>query len=111
MFEHARDHIHLYRALVGNRGGVVALGTIRQILRDCVRSELAAIADQKSNDGVLSEFMVQYIVGAYMAVLTWWLDNGTKLPPRSMDAMFQRLAVDGIYSARRSGCSDRATEI
>ena len=31
MFEHARDHIHLYRALVGSRGGAIALTTIRQL--------------------------------------------------------------------------------
>src|SRR5262249_1876067 len=43
MFEHARDHIHLYRALMGSQGGAVALGTIRQVLCDCVRGELAAI--------------------------------------------------------------------
>lgn len=34
MFEHARDHIDLYKALVGGRGGAIALGTIRQILSD-----------------------------------------------------------------------------
>jgi len=34
------DHIELYRALVGGRGGVIALGTIRQILSDLVRNEL-----------------------------------------------------------------------
>jgi AcrR family transcriptional regulator len=39
MFEHAREHIDLYRALVGNHGGAVALGTIRQILSDLVRDE------------------------------------------------------------------------
>src|SRR5713226_6853816 len=32
MFEHARDHMDLYRALVGGRGGTVSLGSIRQIL-------------------------------------------------------------------------------
>jgi AcrR family transcriptional regulator len=32
MFEHARDHIHLYRALAGSRGGAIALTTIRQTL-------------------------------------------------------------------------------
>src|SRR5260370_27880261 len=37
MFEHARDHIDLYRALVGGRGGAIALGTIRRILSDLVR--------------------------------------------------------------------------
>lgn len=32
MFEHARDHLHHYRALIGTRGGAIALGTIREIL-------------------------------------------------------------------------------
>jgi hypothetical protein len=31
-----------------------------------------------------------------MAVLTWWLDGGAKLPPRQMDAVFRRLAIEGI---------------
>jgi hypothetical protein len=31
-----------------------------------------------------------------MAVLTWWLDGGAKLPPNRIDAMFRRLAIEGI---------------
>ncbi|WP_247989265.1 TetR/AcrR family transcriptional regulator [Bradyrhizobium sp. 186] len=96
MFEHARDHIDLYRTLVGGRGGVIALGTIRQILSDLVRNELAATADKKSADVIPREFAVQYVVGAFMAVMTWWLDSGAKLPPHRMDAMFRRLATEGV---------------
>jgi AcrR family transcriptional regulator len=100
MFEHARDHIDLYRALVGGRGGTLALGTIRQILSDLVRNELAAsagkkLADKKPMD-VSRELVVQYVVGAFMAVMTWWLDGGAKLPPQRIDAMFRRLATEGI---------------
>jgi AcrR family transcriptional regulator len=96
MFEHARDHRDHYRALVGGRGGTVSLGTIRQILFDLVRDELAATVRKKSEDSIPGELVVQYVVGAYMAVLTWWLDGGAKLPPRRIDAMFRRLAIDGI---------------
>ncbi|MGH8222839.1 MAG: TetR/AcrR family transcriptional regulator [Woeseiaceae bacterium] len=96
MFEHARDHKDLYRALVGSRGGVVALGTIRQILSDLVLDELAATGDENSADGVPRELVVQYLVGAYMSVMTWWLDSGAKLPPRQIDAMYRRLANHGI---------------
>src|SRR5215469_15309647 len=64
MFEHARDHIHLYRALVGSRGGAIALTTIRQTLCEIVRRELAVIQGKDSH-GTPSEFAVQYIVGAY----------------------------------------------
>jgi AcrR family transcriptional regulator len=97
MFEHARDHIRLYRALVGSRGGAIALTTIRQTLCEIVRGELAEIRG-KDPDAPSREFAVQYIVGAYMAVLTWWLDGGAKLPPQRINAMFQHLATRGIAS-------------
>lgn len=42
MFEHAREHIDLYRTLAGGRGGAMALGAICQILADLFRSELPA---------------------------------------------------------------------
>lgn len=99
MFEHARDHIDLYRALVGGRGGTVALGSIRQILSDLVREELAATGDKISADVIPRELVVQYVVGAYMAVLTWWLDGRAKLPPQRIDSMFRRLATEGIMSS------------
>lgn len=96
MFEHARDHIDLYRALAGGRGGTVALDGIRQILSDLVRVELAATAGKKSADVIPRDLVVQYVVGAYMAVLIWWLDRGAKLPPQRIDAMFRRLAIEGV---------------
>jgi len=100
MFEHARDHIDLYRALAGGRGGAVALGTIRQILSDLVRDELVANLDKNSLDPIPRELVVHYVVGAYMAVLTWWLDEGAKLPPPRIDAMFRRLASAGVMATR-----------
>lgn len=96
MFEHARDHRDHYRTLVGGRGGTVSLGTIRQILSDLVRDELGATADKNSADVIPRELVVEYVVGAYMAVLIWWLDGGAKLPPKRIDAMFRRLATEGI---------------
>lgn len=97
MFEHACDHLHLYRALVGSKGGAIALDTIRQTLCEFVRGELATI-EAKGATGVPREFIVQHIVGAYMAVLIWWLDGGARLPPQRVDALFQRLATNGIAS-------------
>ena len=96
MFEHARDHADLHRALVGSRGGAIAHGSIRKILSDLVRKEFAAAAGKNSADVVPRELVVEFIVGAYMAVLNWWLDGGAKLPPKQIDAMFRRLATKGI---------------
>ena len=98
LFEHAQDRKDLFRALAGSRGGAVALATIRRIISDVVRDELAETADKNSADSVPRELVVQFIVGAYMAVLTWWLDKGAKLPPAKIDAMFRRLASEGLES-------------
>ena len=91
MFEHAGAHLDLYRALTGSRGGVIAMESIRQVLCDIVRAELPPHAAAAP-----SEFVVQYVVGAYLAVLTWWLDTGAQASPQEMDAMFQRLAREGL---------------
>lgn len=96
--EHARDHLELYRALVGGRGGTVALGAIRDVISDLVRDGLAV--DRNAADAIPREFIVQYVAGAWMAVLTWWLDGGAKLPPQTIDAMFRRLATAGIAPLR-----------
>ena len=98
LFEHARDHLDLYRALVGSRGGGVSLGAIRQIVSDLVREEIVATADHSSNDAMPHEVVVTYVVGAYMALLTWWLDGGAKLSPQRIDEMFRRLANEGIVA-------------
>lgn len=95
MFEHAYDHRDHYRALVGGRGGTVSLGTIRKMLSERVRAEVSATG-KSSADNIQRELVVQYVVGAYMAVMTWWLDGGASLPPQRIDAMFRRLAIHGI---------------
>jgi AcrR family transcriptional regulator len=94
MFEHARDRLALYRALIGSQGGAVAIAAIREMLRELVRAELPP---GRQDDGdPPREFTVRYLVGAYLEVLTWWLDEGAKLPPETMDAAFQRLATQGM---------------
>jgi AcrR family transcriptional regulator len=96
MFEHAREHIESYRALAGTRGGEVALGAIREILSDLLRSEHAAQAGVKAADAMPPELFVRIAVDAYMTLLTWWLDGGAKQPPQQVDAMFRRLVTEGL---------------
>ena len=99
LFEHARDHLDRHRALVGSDGGSVVLATIRQTLSDLVRDELAAVEVENAAHAIPRDIVVHYVVGAFMDVMTWWLDGGAKLPPEKIDAMFRRLATQGIVRA------------
>ncbi len=89
LFEHAREHLALYRALIGSDGGAVSLEAVRGLIADLVRAEV------RGDASVPPDLRVQFITGAFMAVLTWWLDGGAKMPPADIDALFRRMAGQG----------------
>ncbi|OWK24015.1 hypothetical protein AJ87_27020 [Rhizobium yanglingense] len=63
-----------------------------------MRDELTAKPDAPSHDPIPRDLVVHFVVGAFMAVLTWWLDGGAELPPQRIDAMFRRLASEGAMA-------------
>lgn len=99
-FEHARGHLDIYRALVSKGGATTTLKMMRQIVTDIVREEVADMGDWKSPGATPREAVVQYMVGAFMSLLTWWLDSGAKLAPDRVDAIFRSLATRGLTRVR-----------
>ena len=101
MFEHARSHRGLHGALAG--GAAIAIKNVRDILSDLVRKELKSSVAQRTQDAIPRELVVQFVVGAFMAVVGWWLDSGARLPAAEVDAMFRRLLNEGIGSSDSAG--------
>jgi AcrR family transcriptional regulator len=99
LLEHAQDHLALYRALVSKGGAPTTLAMIGQIVTELVRRDLSETAREESPEALPREVTVQFMAGALMALLTWWLDGSAKLPPRRVDAIFRRLATEGIARA------------
>jgi len=95
-FEHAREHLDLYRALVSKGGVTTTIAMMRQMITDLVRRELS---DTAAPNGAPREAVVQFVVGAFMALLTWWLDGGAKLSAERMNELFRRLALEGVVEA------------
>ena len=99
LFEHARDHLDLYRALSKDSGANIALSTIRSIVASRVSGELKNSNHAGAAMEMPRDVAVQFIVGAFMGVLTWWLDGGAKSPPEEIDVVFRNLALRGIFTA------------
>lgn len=92
MTAHLKEQLPLYRAMMRGGAGPILVGRIREFLGELVRSELGA----GSKSPGAAELRVQFIVGAYMAVLTWWLDRGAKEPPEEIDSAFRSLAEGAL---------------
>lgn len=96
LFAHARDHLDHYRKVAGTRGATVIFRKLKETATDLVRSEFSAGGTLKSSEAMEREAAVQYIVGGFMGLLTWWLDRGATLGVDRIDALFQRFVHEGV---------------
>src|SRR5438093_2975174 len=94
MLEHARSHLPVWSAIVGRDSGALVLQRIQSMIAALVGVDLGALTFKGTP--AQRDLAVQYIAGAFMAVLTWWLDQGAKLPPEEVDAIFRQLVLQGV---------------
>jgi AcrR family transcriptional regulator len=100
MFEHACQYRTVYRALIGSRGGAVVGNEIRRALSEVVKKDLAAVPD----DGAIArELRVQFVVGTFLNVLTWCLEQKSDITPAQIDVMFRQLVLNGLGLPRANG--------
>ena len=98
MFEHACEYRHIYKALLGGRGSVIAVNEIRRVLSEIVKKELSGVREDKA---IPQDVRIQFVVGAFITVLTWLLERRPRLTPSQVDAMFRRLVLNGIGPSGR----------
>ncbi len=94
MLEHARAHLPLYGAIVGRASGAFVLQRIHRIIADLASLDLKSLGFKGTPEqrGLATE----YIAGAFMAVLTWWLNQAAKLPPQEVEDIFRGLVMPGL---------------
>lgn len=96
MTAHLKEQHRLYRALMRGRAGPIIIDKIREFLSELVRAELASREKASGTQVAAPEIAVQFVVGAYMSVVTWWLDRGAREPPEEIDRAFRDLALGGL---------------
>jgi AcrR family transcriptional regulator len=89
--EHLREQRKLYRAMMQGGSGPIILSSLRASICEVVRDGL-----RKQRKAPPDEVEVQFIVGAYVAVATWWLDRGAKEPVAVIDGRFRELAMGAL---------------
>jgi AcrR family transcriptional regulator len=95
MFEHVHEQRHVLRALLGRGGGTAIQTRISQLLSDLLREELATLTTGEP-PAVSIELIVTGVVGAYLALLSRWVDETEPHTPRDMDRAFRRLVLPGV---------------
>lgn len=87
MFEHAAAFGPLHRALIADRSDHVH-DKLRDEVRRAVWTELPELMPKDVSRNVAAEF----VAGAFLALLGWWIEGGSELSPSEIDSEFQSLA-------------------
>ena len=96
-FRHVDSHRKLYRAVVGRESGFIVDRQMRRLLVDLVRDEITSSGQAKLKQP-WADMVAQYVVGALMSMVTWWLDFNVKLSPEETDETFRHMTLPAIAS-------------
>jgi AcrR family transcriptional regulator len=105
MLLHVKSHHRLYKAFVGRQSGTMVMFHIQRLLADLARAEIQGRLPPKTQSSIPIEAVVQTTIGAYLALLGWWMDHKMPCSAEELDAMFQRLVLPGLKEVERQ---DRA---
>ena len=96
LFEHVHSYRPVYHAIVGHQSGTIVMGELRGLLAELVQNDLKTLSSKERLTDVPNGAVTQFVVGALISVITWWLDERSKLPPAEADAIFRRLTLSAI---------------
>jgi AcrR family transcriptional regulator len=95
MFQHLQEQYGLYRALVRSQAIDLVWATMKTRLTAQVEQHMRH-ALTKPATALAVRVTAQAVVGAFLTLLQWWLENEMPLSPEQMDAYFQQLMLPGV---------------
>jgi AcrR family transcriptional regulator len=104
LFQHVREQQRLYRALLRGQGiqallrvkGIqMVTQAFQDLLRTRVETRLRGEGEKEGSDELLAA-VASYVVGAFMALMQWWLETEMAWSPERMDALFRDLVLPGV---------------
>lgn len=97
VFDHVDANSALYRIILTGHGGAAVSRRIRDYLAGLVLATLARLP--KGAVTVPPEALAQFIAGAELALVTWWLENDKPHSAAQMAEIAHRLVLDGARGA------------
>lgn len=103
LFRHAKVYHHVYKAMVGKRSGSVFLAQLHAYVEAAVQRQLNAQTTAEELAHVPMGIVVQYVTGALLALLTWWLDADCPYTAEYMELRFIQMTAPAVAAVLRAG--------
>jgi AcrR family transcriptional regulator len=84
LFEHAAQHPGFYRRMLCGEGVGRFQKLVKEYIAEVVSAKLRELPPAERQPSVPPEMHAQYVAGAALSLLAWWLENDMPLSPRRM---------------------------
>lgn len=98
LFQHALDHRQHFRVVLRGHAREVVWDAAQTSLSRAIEQRLATTLATKHPPSVPLSVMSEYLAGAFLNLLKWWLEAEVSYSPAQMDDMFQQLALPGVWA-------------
>jgi AcrR family transcriptional regulator len=102
-FQHVASNARLYRIVLRGEGTYSVSRRLREIIAqasaEMIRVLLGIDKLGEINSQVPMDVFINYLAGAWLGLITWWLENEMPYPAEHIAGMFQRMVVQGAPEA------------
>lgn len=99
LFRHIQNHHHHFEALWRGPVGEKLWEAAQDALSALIEQNLTKSVYYQSGSSALPVVVIaQYLAGALLNLLKWWVRAGRPYPPEAMEQLFEQLALDGLRS-------------
>jgi AcrR family transcriptional regulator len=102
-FQHAYENADLYRVMLGGQGVGVIVQRVREHLAAHIEGAIRQLVPLSGlphrETAIPPKVLANYLVGALLGLIGWWLENDLPYSPEEMARMYQAVSVKGIIAA------------
>src|SRR5205807_5840432 len=84
LFEHAAQHQRFYKLMLCGEGIGRFQKLVKEYIAEVVSAKVRELTPTNQHFAVPLAMHVQFVAGAVLSLLAWWLENDMPLSPRSM---------------------------
>ena len=103
LFQHIEQNAELYRLLFGRNGISIFISQFRGYILQLLRYRLRDIPQNYWEGMVPLKMFEEYLAGAYLGVIQWWLENMEDFPAQDVAFWLYQLVVQGTNLALDPG--------
>lgn len=97
LIEHAHEQRKVFRGMIGRRSGYVVQQRFREMVIRLITDELPASTGSFPRGAV-----ARWLAGAFVELLSWWIEQRTPLPPKELAVLFNELSRSALEQRRLS---------